>query len=240
MALRVVEKAALSDVGRARQGNEDSYLERSPLFAVADGMGGARAGEVASQLAVETVLRVYREDEGEPLTALRDALLAANRTVHGESVQHPERDGMGTTCTAVVVREAEGWLAHVGDSRIYRIRAGGIEQLTDDHSLVAQLVRDHHITADQARTDPRRNVVTRSVGIGPQVEVDAEPLPGPLAAGDTLLLCTDGLHGLVTDEELAKLGAGPDLERACSDMIELTRRRGAPDNVSVILARLAG
>lgn len=241
--------ASATDAGLKRSGNEDflgcwvpetaaERERRGALLVIADGMGGARAGEVASRLAVEAVLRVYRDATSEPLEALRDALLAANRTVHAESVQHPERDGMGTTCTAAVVRGAEGWLAHVGDSRIYRIHAGRIDQLTHDHSLVAQLVREHHITADQARTDPRRNVVTRSVGIGAQVEVDAEPFPAPLAAGDTLLLCTDGLHGLVTDAELARLGSGPDLERACGEMIELTRRRGAPDNVTVILARL--
>jgi serine/threonine protein phosphatase PrpC len=238
-----------TDPGLKRSQNEDTVgcwlpeteaqlEQRGTLLVVADGMGGARAGEVASRLAVETVIRSYRTAAGAPLEDLLEAVRSANHVVHADSRTHPERGGMGTTCTAMVVRESEAYLAHVGDSRAYLIRNGGIEQLTRDHSLVAQLVRDQQITAEQARTDPRRNVVTRSVGIGAEVEIDAERVATPLREQDTLLLCTDGLHGVVTDEELCRLASDARPERACDALIALARERGAPDNVSVILARL--
>lgn len=238
-----------TDPGLKRSQNEDSVgcwlpdtaaqLERrGTLMVVADGMGGARAGEVASRLAVDTLVRAYRDGEGAPLEDLVGALRSANHVIHDDSRIHPERGGMGTTCTAMVVRGNEVYVAHVGDSRAYRIRDGGIEQLTHDHSLVAQLVRDHQITPEQARTDPRRNVVTRSVGIGPEVEIDAERVPAPLREYDTLLLCTDGLHGVVADDELCRLASDARLDRACDALIALARQRGAPDNVTVILARL--
>jgi len=242
--------AGATDPGLKRSQNEDSYAcwlpdgseelaRRGALLVIADGMGGARAGEVASRLAVETLLSTYRDATGvDPLDDLVEALRVANRRVHQDSQSHPERGGMGTTCTALVVRDTEAFLAHVGDSRAYLIRDDGIEQLTRDHSLVAQLVRDHQITPEQARTDPRRNVVTRSVGIGPEVEVDSGRVATPLVAGDTLLLCTDGLHGLMSDDELRRMGSDAALDRACEVLIELARQRGAPDNVTVILGRM--
>ncbi len=241
---------AATDLGLKRSQNEDSHGAWTPedrarrerlgtILVVADGMGGSRAGEVASRLAVETVLGVYRsQEDGDVAGTLKRAVEEANRVVHGESLTHPELRGMGTTCTAVVVRGREAWLAHVGDSRAYLVREGAIEQLTRDHSLVAQLVRDHHLTPQEARTDPRRNVVTRSVGVGPEVEVDVEALAQALRPGDTLLLCTDGLHGLVEDRELAAAASGPSLDRACDDLIALARQRGGPDNITVVLARL--
>jgi len=247
--MTIAVKAA-TDLGLKRSQNEDSHgfwipedearrARRGVLLVVADGMGGSRAGEVASRLAVETVLGVYRsaEDEDVPVV-LRRAVEEANRVVHGESVARPDLHGMGTTCTAVVVRGHEAWLAHVGDSRAYLLRQGAIEQLTRDHSLVAQLVRENQLTREEARTDPRRNVVTRSVGVAPEVEVDVEAFPQALRPGDTLLLCSDGLHGLVNDEELAETGSGPDLERSCRELIALARERGGPDNITVLLARL--
>jgi protein phosphatase len=164
---------------------------------------------------------------------------AANRTVYAESAAHPELSGMGTTCTAVVVRGSDAYIAHVGDSRAYLVRDGAIRQLTRDHSLVAQLVRDGQLTPEQAKVDPRRNVVTRSVGVGPHVEIDGQHEAGFLQPRDTLLLCSDGLHGVVADDELQAAASGPDLAQGCREAIALANRRGGPDNITVVMARVA-
>jgi protein phosphatase len=239
---------AATDRGLKRTQNEDSLaywiargpadLDRGVLMVVADGMGGSRAGEVASRLAVHAVVQSYREyPAGEWLENLSRSVETANRVVHQQSLVNPELRGMGTTCTAVVVRGRDAYLAHVGDSRAYRVRDGGIRQLTRDHSLVAQLVQSRQLTPEQARVDPRRNLVTRSVGVGQTVEIDAERVEGALREGDSLLLCTDGLHGLVTDEELASAASGSDLGAACDELIALARQRGGHDNITLILAR---
>lgn len=245
--MRLLVRAA-TDAGLRRDHNEDTFAWWLPgagggppgvLLVVADGMGGARAGEVASHLAVETLLRVWPESDGnDPVDSLREALAEANRDIHRESLEHPEQHGMGTTVTAVTLLDDRACFAHVGDSRAYLIRDGAIRQLTLDHSLVAQLVRDHHLTEEQARIDPRRNVVTRSVGVSPEVEIDAFAAPEPLQAGDTLLLCTDGLHTVVRDDELQQAGVTDDLAAACRALVELARARGGPDNITVLLARL--
>jgi protein phosphatase len=247
----IVEVRSATDLGLKRAQNEDSHGEwipsaaeerrrRGTLLVVADGMGGSRAGEVASRLAVETVLRCYREAPGEDLLEdLHHAVEAANRVVHRESAAHAELSGMGTTCTAVVMRGADAYFAHVGDSRAYLIHDGSIRQLTRDHSLVAQLVREGQLTPEQAKVDPRRNVVTRSVGVGAHVEIDAEPVPGVLRPGDTVLICSDGLHGVVADEELKVAASGADLGQGCLDAIRLANQRGGPDNITVVLARVA-
>jgi PPM family protein phosphatase len=250
-ARMILEVEAATDVGLRRPQNEDSHGQwipaaaeernrRGALLVVADGMGGSRAGEVASRLAVDTVLRCYREAPGlDPLEDLHQAVEAANRVVHDESAAHPEMSGMGTTCTAVVLRGADAYIAHVGDSRAYLVRDGAIRQLTRDHSLVAQLVRDGQLTPEQARVDPRRNVVTRSVGVGPHVEIDADPEPGLLRPGDTLLICSDGLHGVVADDELKAAASKPNLAQGCRDAIALANSRGGPDNITVVMARIA-
>jgi serine/threonine protein phosphatase PrpC len=247
--MRLVVKAA-TDLGRRREHNEDCHATWVPdpnspgarhgaLLMVADGMGGSQAGEVASRITTDTVVREYRNDAHEdPAAALQSAITLANEAVHDESLAHRDRGGMGTTCTAAVVRGQELYLGHVGDSRAYLIKDGAIRQLTQDHSLVAQLVREQQITAEQAKVDPRRNVVTRSVGVGREVQVDAWRHDAPFDPGDTLMLCTDGLHGVVTDAEIADAAAGPDLEAACRRLIALANERGGPDNITVVLARL--
>ncbi len=224
---------AITDVGLKRSNNEDSYgcwlpeadeerERRGLLLTVADGMGGVKGGEVASRITVETLMNAYRDSPGADVAEdLHDAMVTANRTVHRESVEHPELDGMGTTCTAAVVRGREVYVAHVGDSRAYFVRAGRIRQLT----------------AEQAKSDPRRNVVTRSVGIGSEVDVDAGRVPESLRNGDVLILCTDGLHGLVSDEELTSAVRDRDLDQACDRLVGLAKQRGGPDNITVILAR---
>lgn len=248
IVLRVDVETA-TDVGRKRPHNEDSHgvwvpeddagAGRGVLLVVADGMGGSLAGEVASRLAVQTVVRAWRDADGErPLDDLYAAVEAANQRVHEESARNPELHGMGTTCTAVVLRDRDLLVAHVGDSRAYLVREGRVRQLTKDHSLVAQMVRDGQLTAEQARSDPRRNVVTRSVGVGPHVEIDAERMEAALQPGDRILLCSDGLHGLVADDELAGAVADDDLARACRSAIALANDRGGPDNITVLLARV--
>ena len=244
-----IQVRAATDIGLKRAKNEDRYgfwLPEEPavrdrrgvLLVIADGMGGARAGEVASRTAVENVLESYREARGEPLEGLHIAMVAANHAVHGESMLHPELDGMGTTLTAVVLRGSEAFLAHVGDSRAYLVRAGAAVVLTADHTLVAQLVRSGLLTPAEARVDPRRNVVTRSVGVAPAVQADVAPLAEVLRVGDTLLLTTDGLHGLVSDEELGAAASDPDLDAVCARLVALARQRGGPDNITVIAARI--
>jgi protein phosphatase len=246
---RVLVSAA-TDIGLKRSHNEDffgtwkaddaaEHDRFGTLLVIADGMGGSSAGEVASRLAVETVLRAYRASPDKaPLESLRGALAEANRVVHENSRTHPELRGMGTTCTALAVVQGRTLVAHVGDSRAYALRGGAIRQITRDHSLVAQLVENRQITPEQARVDPRRNLVTRSVGVAPEVEIDAHVVDELLRDGDTLLLCTDGLHGLVHDDELAASASGPDLERACDALVRLARERGGPDNITLILARI--
>ena len=246
--ITVVARAA-TDLGLRRENNEDSYgfwlpdepeerERRGLLLTVADGMGGVKGGEVASRITVETLMHAYRDAPGADIAEnLHGAVVAANAMVHRESLQHPELSGMGTTCTAAVVRGRDVVVAHVGDSRAYLVRSGSIRQLTHDHSLVGQLVRDHQLTAEQARTDPRRNVVTRSVGISTEVDVDTERISESLRNGDALILCTDGLHGLVADEELSVAVTDHELDQACDALIALAKRRGGHDNITLILAR---
>ena len=242
--------AAASDVGRKRSGNEDSYdiwvsdgsagaHAADTLLVVCDGMGGSNAGEVASRMAAETVVRVFAADSsGDAVAALTHAIETANEEVHEHGRSRVDLNGMGTTCTVVALKGDDVYLGHVGDSRAYLVRAGRIRQLTADHSLVAQLVARGQITPAEAKTDPRRNVVTRSVGVGPTVDVDATHMPEPLEPGDTLLVCSDGLHGQVSDHELAELASHESLDRACRELIALANDRGGPDNITVALARL--
>src|SRR4051794_41367073 len=165
---QVAEHAALSDVGREREGNEDNFLDQPPLFAVADGMGGAQAGEVASEIAVQTLARV--RDAGDLAPAIEDA----NETIHARAHRDPALEGMGTTATAAWVSPGTVTVAHVGDSRAYRLRDGTLEQLTEDHSLVGGLVRMGSITPAEAEEHPQRSVILRAVGVQSQVEVDVD------------------------------------------------------------------
>jgi len=243
-----VRVGAATYLGLKRTQNEDRLAIWNPsaadadgrgvLLVVADGMGGALAGEVASQLAVDCVVHEYRESNADVVDSLRHAIEAANRTIHEHGLANPELRGMGTTCTALVLRDGQVYLGHVGDSRAYRVRNGSIDQLTEDHSLVAQLVQHRHLTPEQARVDPRRNVVTRSVGVGPLVEVDAHRIADPLLPGDTYILCTDGLHGLLEDDEIARVATGPDPDRACRELVALANDRGGHDNITVLVGRV--
>jgi protein phosphatase len=232
--------AAQSDVGRRRRTNEDRYGEDAALglFLVADGMGGHTAGQVASRLAIETMLEGVREHgAGGSLTErLRGAVARSNRHIFSTAEAHAELSGMGTTLVALLVSGARAAVAHVGDSRVYRVRSGRIRQLTDDHSLVGELQRRGEISADAAREHPHRHVLTRALGVRPEADPDLGELT--LEPGDVFVLCSDGLTHHVRDEEIAKAVTGEtDLDEVCRRLVALTNARGGEDNVTVLLVR---
>jgi protein phosphatase len=234
-ALRVVEHAALSDVGRQREGNEDSLLERSPLFAVADGMGGAQAGEVASSLAVDALAELA--EDGIDFEELVDGVREANRRILQTAREDRTMAGMGTTLTAALVHDGMVSIAHVGDSRAYRHRGDELAQLTDDHSLVAELERHGKLTAAEARVHPQRSMILRALGISEDVEVDTYELE--VKAGDVYLLCSDGLSGLVHDEVIDEvLTSAETLDQATIELIEIANVSGGPDNITTVLFRI--
>jgi protein phosphatase len=206
VTLRIVEHVGRTDVGRQRSVNEDSLVLAPPFFAVADGMGGAKAGEVASAMAA----RAFdgETDSGEPPEAqLTRILRDANRSIYDLAVSDESHRGMGTTLTAAKVVGDVVSLGHVGDSRAYRMRDGELEQLTKDHSLVAELERSGQITAEAAEHHPQRSIITRALGPEPDVEVDTYTLAG--RAGDLFLICSDGLTSMISDDELAALLRSP-------------------------------
>lgn len=246
---RLVVRAVLrTDTGLVRSENQDFGTYTTPdeessshpggrLLIVADGMGGHRGGATASRLAAETVKSQYLDSETTDIpTALRDSLSRANARIYSEAQSTPELRGMGTTTSVLAVREDQGWLAHVGDSRIYLIRDGEIQQLTDDHSLVATMVREGLLTAQEAETHPRRNVLQRSMGVQEDVEIDIKG-PIELREGDTFILCSDGLHGVVKEDEIQEIGKAP-IDAAADELLRRALARGAPDNVTVIVARV--
>ncbi len=237
----ILRTAAHTDVGLRRRGNEDRFAADPELglCLVADGMGGHSAGQVASALAADTVVTSLQERKGSPASAsekLRGAFEDANRAIYSSARQNSEYTGMGTTLVALLVEGERAALAHVGDSRAYRVRSGRIRQLTDDHSIVGELLRRHEISADDAREHPHRHVLTRALGVRGHVEPDLAELT--LARGDLFVLCSDGLTNHLEDHEIAKLsGASDDLEACCAALIELANQRGGEDNITVALAR---
>ena len=235
----ILRSAARSDVGLRRQANEDSFAvdpERG-FYLVADGLGGHTAGQVASQLAARASVNALATLEGATATLsemLRIAVSAANREVFATAEAKSELSGMGTTLVALLAQGKRIALAHVGDSRAYRVRGGSIRQLTDDHSLVADLVRRREIPAAAAPQHPHRHVLTRALGVRRTVEPDlAELTP---ADGDIFVLCSDGLTGPVQDEEIAaEVSRDSDLDAACGRLIELANSRGGEDNITVVV-----
>ena len=198
--LRAADTVAQTDTGRQRRDNEDSAYARAPVFVVADGMGGAQAGEVASHIAVE-VFEQGLPDEGSPEERLADRAREANKRIHDLSKTQQERAGMGTTLTAAYLDDSELAIAHVGDSRAYLFRDGELKMLTQDHSLVAELVQRGKLTEQQAAEHPQRSIITRALGPEPTVEVDT--VTYPVRAGDVLLLCSDGLTSMVSEAVIA-------------------------------------
>jgi serine/threonine protein phosphatase PrpC len=236
--LRVAEHYAGTDTGLQRRANEDSLLARSPLFVVADGMGGAQAGEVASKIAVESFYAGL-PDGSAPEEGLAAHALAANARIHTLSRENAEQAGMGTTLTAVYVGEQEVAIAHVGDSRAYCLRDGELLRLTDDHSLVDELIREGRLTPEEAEDHPQRSIITRALGPEETVEVDTRSFRA--RAGDIYLLCSDGLTSMVPEARLAevlRLHAGARLRDIGEALIAEANRAGGRDNITVILLRL--
>ena len=200
-------------------------------------MGGHRGGATASRLAGETVKAQYLGSETYDIAqALREALTRANARIFTEAQANPDLRGMGTTTSALVVKDNKAWFAHVGDSRIYLVRGDEIRQITEDHSLVASMVREGLLTPKEAETHPRRNVLQRSMGVGEDVEIDVSG-PFDIKENDVFVLCSDGLHGLVKEPELKEIAALP-IDQAATEYVKRALSRGAPDNVTVIVAKI--
>src|SRR5918995_338749 len=232
--MRLRETSGVTDAGRKRRRNEDAYMVQPPLFAVADGMGGAQAGEVASRLAVDAFREFHDADELEPEERVTAIIQEANRRIYERAREDTQASGMGTTITAALVGDESISIGHVGDSRAYRLRGGQLEQLTDDHSLVADLVRGGRISPEEAEAHPQRSVITRALGTDPEGGVDA--LSVEAESGDLYLICSDGLTTMISDEEiLAVLARAKSLESAGKDLVKAANRRGGEDNVTVVL-----
>jgi protein phosphatase len=224
---------ARTDVGKIRSRNEDSYLVDEPLFIVADGMGGHRGGNVASALTVETI-RDAAPDWGAMGSELTEAIRRANRVVFERSAGDKELHGMGTTVTVLQTGDRNARIVHVGDSRAYLFREGALQQLTDDHTLVQQMVNDGKISSDEAAHHPARNIVTRGLGLEKDVRVDELTLD--VHPGDRVMLCSDGLTGMVDDDAIRQiLEREPDPQAAAEALVELAVERGGEDNVTVIV-----
>ena len=234
--LRVADFFADSDTGRARRANEDAFFAHAPVFAVADGMGGAQAGEVASRTVVDC-LRRGLPDGGSPEERLAALAEEANGLIHRKAAEDEQRAGMGTTLTAAYVDEDAVSFGHVGDSRAYLFRDAKLQQLTNDHSLVGEMVRRGKLTAEQAEEHPQRSIITRALGPEPAVEVDH--MTTFARDGDVFLLCSDGLTSMVADEQIERtLVDAPDLRAAGQALIDAANAAGGRDNITVILFRV--
>jgi serine/threonine protein phosphatase PrpC len=228
--MRVREQAGRTDAGRKRRRNEDAFVVDPPLFAVADGMGGAQAGEVASRLAAAAFREFHEADALEPEPRLQAIIQEANRRIFERAQSDTAASGMGTTLTAALVGEAGVVIGHVGDSRAYRIREGDLEQLTQDHSLVGDLMRSGRLTPEEADAHPQRSVITRALGTDPEVDVDTFTVE--VADGDVFLICSDGLSTMVADDEILGIVANADaLESAGKALVKAANRQ---DRKSVV------
>jgi serine/threonine protein phosphatase PrpC len=240
----IVEASVMTDTGPRRQSNEDcgkvvrpedpQQLARKGVLAiVADGMGGHEGGEVASHLAVQTVIEAYSASRNEPQAALVDAFQAANREIYELSRRRSQLTGMGTTCTAVAVVNGIAYSAHIGDSRAYLVRGGQIYRMTEDHSATMALVKQGLISMSEAREHEERNVILRAMGTHQEVEVATWDAPFTVWPGDRWILCSDGLHDTVTDPEICSISWSVQPGEACSRMLNLALERMCTDNVTV-------
>lgn len=244
-----MEVAILTDVGRVRENNEDSYLyweaegdeefrRKGRLAVIADGMGGYDGGQEASRLAVETVRSVYDKvfrDGAE--AALMEAFAAAHERIRSYADEHPQFHGMGTTCTALAVLERNVHFAHVGDSRLYLVRNGQISRLTRDHSYVSRLVESGIVRSEDAETHPQRHILTAALGSGMEVAADISQHALTLEEGDKLVLCTDGLWGVVNEQEVATVVDENSPADACRELVKMALQRGGPDNITLLVLR---
>ena len=234
--LRIADHASKTDVGRQRHTNEDNFYDEPPLFAVADGMGGAQAGEVASEMAIDQFV-AERETEAPAEEQLEQIAKAANRKIWDMAQADSRHAGMGTTLTAAMVDGQSVAVGHVGDSRLYLFRRGEIERMTRDHSLVEEFVRQGKLTPEQAEKHPQRSVITRALGPESAVEVDTFRIPA--RDGDVFLLCSDGLSGMVSDADLERiLAEAGSLDEAAARLVEAANDNGGRDNITAVLFRL--
>jgi PPM family protein phosphatase len=227
----VARHGALSDIGLHRKTNEDTYVVEPPLYAVCDGMGGANAGEVASALAAETLAAEVARG-----TPLLEAAQAANVAVYQRAHDSAEHSGMGTTLTAFVLDGATARFAHIGDSRAYLLRDGELHQVTDDHSLVGEMMRDGRLTAEEAAVHPHRSILSRALGTEPQARIDE--YSEELLPGDVLLLCSDGLCGPVPRDAITLALTRDDPQAAAHRLILEARKQGGPDNITAVVVRV--
>jgi serine/threonine protein phosphatase PrpC len=235
--LRVVEEAARTDTGRQRHANEDTYLARSPVYVVADGMGGAQAGEVAARIAAEA-FETHLGDSGSAEERLSRVASEANRRIFELARSDSSRSGMGTTLTGALISDDEVSIVHVGDSRAYLLRGGELRQLTRDHSLVEELRRRGRLTSEEAEEHPQRSIITRA--LGPDADVEADIHSHQARSGDVFLLCSDGLTSMVREEEVRRiLVESNSLKAAVDALVQEANRKGGRDNITVVLFRLA-
>ncbi len=236
--MRVIGVAGVTDTGRKRRRNEDAFVVAPPLFAVADGMGGAQAGEVASKLAAASLEEADGANGG-GVERVVSLIQEANRRVYSRAVEDPAASGMGTTMTVALVEGGGVVIGHVGDSRAYLVRDGRLEQLTDDHSLVNELIKSGKLSAEEAETHPQRSVITRALGTDPDVDVDAFAIEAH--DGDVFLLCSDGLTTMVADERILDVleHHRGDLDRAARTLVSEANRGGGEDNITVVTFELA-
>lgn len=241
--------AALSDLGLRRQDNQDSYgyfrgegatAAKGTLLVVADGMGGHQGGGVASRLAVDTIIEHYKTTPGpSPTEILREAFARASQRIHQGAQKQPALASMGTTCTALALVENQVHVMHVGDTRAYLIRQGQIRRLTADQTWVQEMVNQGFLTAREAEHHPDRNILMQALGTASAPKPVGSQAPLPVQPGDTFVLCTDGLAGLVEDEEIRDLTlADPDPQQACARLVELAKARGGDDNITVLLLKI--
>jgi protein phosphatase len=239
-----VVTASATDVGRVRSVNQDAFgeFEHSSrglqLLVIADGMGGHRAGEVASEIAIKAAGEVFGSSNESPGELLRSALSAANTQIFDAASGDPGLAGMGTTGVALLITgESRCWIGHVGDSRAYRLRGSVFTQLTDDHSVVGELVKRGQLTAEEARVHPQSNEILRALGTQQSVEVELTPVD--VEPGDRFLLCSDGLSGMLPDPKIAEILAGSDPSEAVATLIDQANEAGGTDNITVQIAEIA-
>jgi len=245
-----VELAGLSDVGCQRENNEDRYSYWEPaddaqfpakgrLAIVADGMGGYEGGQEASRIAVEVIEEIYANSgPGDPRTWLLQGFQVAHHRIQEYAEKYSDLHGMGTTCTAMALLDHLLYFAHVGDSRLYLVRGSNISRLTQDHSYVSRLVQNGVLRAEEAESHPQRHILTAALGAGNSVTPDAPPQPVSLETGDVLVLCTDGLWGLLTESEIQSAVAGKTAAEICDTLVETAKNRGGPDNITVLVLRI--
>ncbi|MDQ3986804.1 MAG: Stp1/IreP family PP2C-type Ser/Thr phosphatase [Actinomycetota bacterium] len=229
-----VAVGAKTDVGQIREANEDSYLVEGPLFVVADGMGGHIAGDVASSTAVEVIANRSSEASAENPQTLAGIVRGANNAIFEKAASDPAFHGMGTTCTLVLLDENRAHIAHVGDSRAYLLREDSLRQVTEDHTLVARMVKEGRLRAEDAERHPQRSIITRALGVDADVEVDLTTLD--LKDGDRIMLCSDGLSSMIDNDTIAGvLRSEEDPQSAADSLVDLANRAGGEDNVTVVV-----